>query len=160
MWKGKKLTLLRHGEAAVGMGQTNDLNRDLTDRGRSQLTRVCDLLESESVHFDYAITSPARRCLQTLEIINKEKRIPVSHKHPEIYESSVTALLGIINSFDNRYSNVLLIGHNPGISHLLGLLTGDTSILFVPGMLVKISFELPDWKMVSRNSGSILEVIQ
>ncbi|WP_158861211.1 SixA phosphatase family protein [Lunatibacter salilacus] len=156
----KKLTLLRHGEAAVGMGQSGDLKRKLTQQGRIQLLRLSNLLEFEEMHFDYAVSSPAMRCLESLEIINKEKRIPKVEKNPSIYDAPVMGLLDIINSFEDTYSNVLLIGHNPGISHLVGFLTGDSSIVFVPGMLVRISFEFADWKLVSRNSGRILEVIQ
>lgn len=160
MLVNKKLTLLRHGEAAVGMGQSGDLKRKLTQHGRSQLVRLSNLLESEGVNFDYAVSSPALRCLESLEIINKEKRIPITEKHLSIYESSVMELLNVITSFDDSYSSVLLVGHNPGLSHLVGFLTGDSSIVFVPGMLVKISFQFSSWKLLSRNTGSVLEVMQ
>lgn len=156
----KKLTLLRHGEAAVGVGQSGDLKRKLTQHGASQLLRLSNLLESEEMDFDFAVSSPAKRCLESLEIINKENRIPQVEKNPAIYDASVMELLAIINSFGDTHANVLLVGHNPGISHLVGFLTGDSSIVFAPGMLVRISFELPAWKLVSRNSGSILEVMQ
>lgn len=156
----KKLTLLRHGEATVGVGQSGDLKRKLTQQGTTQLLRLSNLLESEEMDYDFAISSPAKRCLESLEIINKEKRIPRVEKNPTIYDATVMALLDIINTFDKAYSNVLMVGHNPGISHLVGFLTGDSSVVFAPGMLVRISFEVSDWKLVSRNSGSILEVMQ
>lgn len=156
----KTLTLLRHGEAASGIGQSGDLKRKLTPHGCNQLIRLSNLLESEEMNFEYALSSPASRCLESLEIINKEKRIPKVEKNLSIYDASVMGLLKTINSFDDAYSNVLLVGHNPGISHLVGFLTGDSSIVFVPGMLVRISFEFSKWNLISRNSGRILEVMQ
>lgn len=156
----KKLTLLRHGEAAMGMGQSGDLKRKLTKNGKTQLLRLESFLTAERTSFEYAACSPATRCLESLEIINGEGRINKIEKHLSIYEASVMDLMGIVNSLKNIYSDVLLVGHNPGISHLVGFLTGDSSILFVPGMMVRLSFELSSWRMVTRNSGSILEVMQ
>lgn len=160
MQLAKKLTLLRHGEAALGAGQSEDIKRNLTPHGRQQLTRLSNLLESEEINFDYALSSPATRCIESLEIINKDNRIPKVEKDLSIYDASVMGLLKTINLLDEAYSNVLLVGHNPGISHLVGFLTGDSSLVFVPGMLVRISFEFPRWKLISRNSGNILEVMQ
>ena len=116
----KKLTLLRHGEADLGIGQEGDLKRRLSKQGNAQILRLSNLLESEKINFDYALISPASRCLETFQIINKDERIKMKEKHLSIYEASVVELLNVIESIDNAYSEVLLVGHNPGISHLAG----------------------------------------
>ena len=77
----KKLTLLRHGEAALGMGQAGDLKRNLTPNGKAQLARLRELLKNEGVTFDFAAFSPATRCQESLEIINTNGEISKIEKY-------------------------------------------------------------------------------
>lgn len=156
----KTLTLLRHGEAAMGQGIRNDYHRALTSDGLLQLSRVRKLLVSSGVFFDFTCYSPAKRTSQTLELLAEEVALGIKSPDRSIYEASLGNLLRAIQGISDTYQDVLLIGHNPGISHLQGYLSGDSSILFVPGMLVRLSIEVESWAMVSSSTAHVLEVIQ
>jgi phosphohistidine phosphatase len=156
----KRLTLLRHGEAAVAVGQSGDFKRKLSDQGRAQLTRLHGMVLSEGLTFDHAVYSPAIRCVESLRIINSTDNIPSTEKLAAIYNASLLQLLAVVNSLNDDFADVLVVGHNPGISHLVGFLTGDASIVFTPGMMVRMSFAIDRWTLISRQSGSIVEVLQ
>lgn len=160
MLSEKRLTLLRHGEAAVAVGQSGDFKRKLTDHGRAQLTRLHGMVLSEGLTFDHAVYSHAIRCVESLQIINSTGSIPSIEKHPAIYNASLMQLLAVVNSLNDDLVDVLVVGHNPGISHLVGFLSGDASIVFTPGMMVRMSFAIDNWKLISRHSGRIVEVLQ
>ncbi|WP_209329396.1 SixA phosphatase family protein [Lunatimonas salinarum] len=156
----KTLTLLRHGEATMGEGIRNDYHRSLTPNGILQLSRLTNVLVSSGVFFDYTLYSPAKRTTKTMELLAEDVAMGVKVADRSIYEASLGNLLQAIHRIDDRYQDVLLIGHNPGISHLQGYLSGDSSILFLPGMLVRLSLEVSSWSMVSSSTAHVLEVIQ
>ncbi|MCC5939312.1 MAG: histidine phosphatase family protein [Lunatimonas sp.] len=156
----KTLTLLRHGEAAMGQGIRNDYHRALTPDGIVQLTRLKNLLVSSGVFFDFTLYSPAKRTTQTMELLAEDVALGEKSADRSIYEASLGNLLQAVHRISDSYHDVLVIGHNPGISHLQGYLSGDSSILFVPGMLVRLSLEVDSWEMVSSSTAHVLEVIQ
>jgi phosphohistidine phosphatase len=78
----------------------------------------------------------------------------------EIYQAEHGALLQVLNSFDNRDNHVMMVGHNPGVSHLAAFLTGEDHLLFSPGMMVRIAFYLEEWQHISKNSGVLVEILQ
>lgn len=156
----KKIALLRHGEAAVGHGRNGDLSRPLTDGGRAQLDRLQKILVANDIQFDYALYSPATRTTQTLEIL--AGAVPIGQRRAvrDIYEASLGDLMQLIHGLPTDVHDVLLVGHNPGISHLLSYLSGDSSVVFSPGMLVRLVLEIDDWTLASRSSAYIMEVMQ
>lgn len=156
----RTLTLLRHGEAAVGHGQSADFDRPLTINGRKQLTRLGSLLKSEELDFDLTLYSPARRTSETLEIVSEDLEVGVKQKMDKIYNASLGSLLQVLQNTPSQFNHLLLVGHNPAVSHLQGYLTGDTSIIFSPGMMVRMEFEMEDWTLVSANTCRIIEVMQ
>jgi phosphohistidine phosphatase len=154
------LTLLRHGEAEIGHGMREDYARILTGYGASQLTRLGNVLESRQISFDLTLYSPAIRTTQTMEILDRKLELGVKISDRGIYESSLAELLRVVQKLPPTYYQVLLVGHNPGITHLQGYLSGDSSIMFSPGMLVRMSLDVEGWDLVYRSSATLLEVIQ
>src|SRR5690554_7503188 len=61
----RKLTLMRHGEAETGMGYRKDFDRNLTMEGVNKLQRLNKVLQQRRTRFDFLITSPAVRAVQT-----------------------------------------------------------------------------------------------
>ena len=156
----RKLTLMRHGEAETGIGYKDDINRSLTDNGISKINRLNYALRESAVGFDLVLKSPATRATETASLITADLFIGKEIQEPDIYESSMERLLEIINEVPDRFERVLLVGHNPSLSSLLMYLTDGFNVSLSPGMMAVVSFDLPDWNMISKGSGSLSEVLQ
>jgi phosphohistidine phosphatase len=156
----KYLTVIRHGFAKPGIGRDGDFARILTEEGESRLNRLGHVLQKRCADFELVICSSAKRTSQTCEIISNYcscKRIEYDER---LYEAELALIVSILHEIAPTHQNVLLIGHNPGVSALVSYLCGEKFMNMDPGMMVRIEFHLNDWKHISSNSGVLLEILQ
>ncbi|PSL07498.1 SixA phosphatase family protein [Cecembia rubra] len=156
----KILYLLRHGEAEPGMGQVGDFDRKLTEQGKNQLMRLAKELARRKLHFDLTVCSSAKRTLETAEIMASEIPCKGTWYSPELYEADPKIILQVINQTERNFKNLMLIGHNPGISAVATFLSGDPYLNMKPGMLVILEIYLDDWASVGQNTASLIEIMQ
>ncbi|WP_194774673.1 SixA phosphatase family protein [Pararhodonellum marinum] len=156
----KQLMILRHGEAGFQDDGMGDFGRQLTTSGKFSLEKLAQVLKERNLVFDLLIKSPAIRTLQTAEIILETVPVREEIEHEQIYGGSTKSLLEIINAIPKEYEKVLLVGHNPGISALVGYLTNDYHLVMTPGMMVVMDIFVPYWSLVTNSSGTLKEVLQ
>lgn len=156
----KILTLMRHGEAEHGLGQVDDFSRKLSGSGKERLKILNGMLVKNDQKFDLLIKSPARRANETAKLITYHLKIDKEESEPAIYEGSVEKLLEILKHLSDEFDNVLLVGHNPGISSLLVYLTNEINISLWPGMMAIVNLDIPNWDMLTSGTGSLKEVLQ
>ncbi|WP_114751054.1 SixA phosphatase family protein [Pleomorphovibrio marinus] len=156
----KELCIIRHGMAETSHGQENDFERKLTSSGRGRISRLAHLLKTREFEFDLALYSNAVRCKETFDILQSYDLIRKAIPKPSIYQASHPTLLQLIYGLDESLERVLLVGHNPGVSQLVGYLSGDLSLMLSPGMVVHLRFEGLEWKELSKKSGMVIEVFQ
>jgi phosphohistidine phosphatase len=118
------LYLMRHGIAvADGPGVHSDSERPLTSKGVKRLGRAARGLAKLNIAFSSVLTSPLLRARQTAEIVAQilaleAKLAEISELAPE---SSVEQLMAGLAAFHDQ-KNVLLVGHEPLLSHLASFL--------------------------------------
>ncbi|HLT05954.1 MAG TPA: histidine phosphatase family protein [Cyclobacteriaceae bacterium] len=156
----KKLILMRHGEAEIGAGYQQDFERQLTTSGILKLERLNMVLVERLFQIDLLLISPSQRTLETAKIITKDLNIGAQQTEASIYESSVDNLLDLINKLPEQYQEVMVVGHNPSLTSLLAYLTGDFNLSLLPGMMAILSFDLPEWELLSKGTGQLNEVLQ
>jgi phosphohistidine phosphatase len=102
------LILWRHAEAEIQREGQDDLDRELTSKGRRQARRMAEWLEARLPATTRVLVSPAARTLQTAELL--ERRLAtVEALAPE---RSVDDLLLAAGWPDGR-DTVLVVGHQP-----------------------------------------------
>ncbi len=76
---------------------------------------------------DRILSSPARRAIETAQRIAGETGYPVSEirKVDAFYDASADTLLAEVQRTDAGCRRLALVGHNPGISWLRQILSGD-----------------------------------
>ena len=153
----KKLFLLRHGEA--GFGEDTDFKRRLTPRGKSTVLKVAKTVSKTQDSIDFMFCSPASRTLETAEIFGNVILIKASQEVEKIYSGDLNQLILLLESLPDSIESCLMVGHNPTISLLLSLLSDCSYVNLQPGNLGIIEFGFGTWKMVSRGSGTLLEII-
>ncbi|EPR70828.1 putative phosphohistidine phosphatase, SixA [Cyclobacterium qasimii M12-11B] len=128
--------------------------------GIDQLKRLSNLLKVSGQVCNHQVYSPANRCRQTADILASQIAIDKSSLVNEIYQADHRELLQVLHRFGSETNHVMMVGHNPGVSHFAAYLTGEDHLLFSPGMMVRISFYVEEWEHISKNSGVLEEILQ
>jgi phosphohistidine phosphatase len=153
----KRLTLVRHAHAKVEDPPVTDFDRPLSRRGRSEAKATAlQLLEQQLVP-DLMIASPAKRTLQTAQILTRELRIPDRHMRQDesLYLASAETLLNAIRGNGPRIEHLLIVGHNPGISVLANVLAPEAGLgEFASAAACTMEFQVGAWSAVNAGSAT------
>lgn len=122
----RTLLILRHGKSDWGHPERDDHDRPLAGRGKRDAPRVGRLLESLDLVPDLALVSTARRSLKTAKRVLGEcsGRITVE-TIPDLYLASPETMAEVVRAAPDAAQRILVVGHEPGCSGLIELLTGD-----------------------------------
>lgn len=118
----KTLILLRHAKTEPQSFFKPDFDRNLIDKGKSDIVKVALHVSQLDIEPDIILCSSSNRTKQTLELLNKTNsytcEIVITDK---LYHASASEILDFIGLY-SQYHNILLIGHNFGISVLANTL--------------------------------------
>ena len=116
----KTLYLIRHAKSYWGDQSINDFDRTLNKRGKKDAPFMGDVLKDKNVRPDLIISSPAKRAKKTAIEIAIKLNFPYKEiqYNNDIYEATSNNILSIINTIEKKYSEVMLFGHNPGLTLL------------------------------------------
>ena len=147
-----KLHLLRHGKTQQQSSTGSDYDRELNEKGLAQ----CKILGEYFKKMDLSCEtwcSSAKRTRQTYSNVAKNLRLDKIVMREDLYLCSRKVLLEALweRSGDD---DLLLIGHNYGISDLATYLT-DERIELRTGGYVCIEFVDFRWEELSRGLGTI-----
>ena len=128
----KFLFLVRHAKSSWKDLSLDDFNRPLKKRGKFDANLMADILNKKGYDIDLIISSPAKRTMETAKIIsNKIGYNSEILYNKNIYEASVETLINIIKDIKNNFNNVIVVGHNPGLTNLANHLLKE-SIYNIP----------------------------
>lgn len=154
----KNLILIRHAKSSWNY-PLQDKDRPLEQRGRDDAYLVSSeglkYLPSEFVMY----SSSANRARETAMIFSKTFLYPVDsiYFRDDLYTFDENKLEKIIKSLSNDFENVILFGHNDGITNFVNKF-GDIFIDNVPTSgLVWLQFETDLWEKI--NNGKIKKII-
>lgn len=159
----RRLMLLRHAKSNWPEGMP-DRERPLAARGRETAPVMGRYLADELLLPDLVLVSPARRTLETWELVAPmltEK--PPSHIEPRIYEAPSHRLLQVVQEVEPPVATLLMIGHNPGFEELASSLISHGDRYAAARMsqkyptcgLAVLDFEIEDWRDLALRSGRL-----
>lgn len=141
------LFICRHGDAQMPAFRQHDYDRKLTDTGKLEAENAGKWLNSSAGKPALIVSSSARRALSTAYTIASQIAYNQDYIkfHPEIYNASSDTILLTLSKTDSRYKSILLVGHNPGISELITLLSGAYRGNVPTGSVHHLWFDIADW---------------
>ena len=151
----RRLTLVSHAKSSGDDAELADFERPLNARGRRDAPLMAKRLADELKPPLKLVSSPALRAITTAHRFAEAVGIPhiAIRLEPGIYEASHGGLLRIVQELDDADPQVLLFGHNPGLSEL-ALMLARCSFADLPTCAVAtIRFDLANWREVRRGSG-------
>ena len=153
----KNLILIRHAKSSWKNHDLADHDRPLNKRGKRDAPMMGEHLYQLEIKPDLILSSPAKRAKKTARIISQKLGFPINKiiDRDEIYGASHSTLTAIIQQIEDRFENVILIGHNPAITHLSHFFTHHP-IENVPTCgVVSVTFEIHNWEEVSEGKGIV-----
>ena len=120
----KHLILMRHASAGPG---ADDRARPLSPEGLAEAQRMGPALEKLSARGfrpERALLSPSRRTRETLAGVRAALTSLAAEEDETLYLASPGRLLARLQQLPDAISQVLLVGHNPGLAELLDWLVG------------------------------------
>jgi len=153
----KSIILFRHAKSDWGAAYDSDHERPLNGRGRKAATLMGRYLAALDQLPDRVISSTARRAHDTVQRAgsagNWQRPVELT---AELYEASPDAVLGLIRRQDDAASSLLLAGHEPTWSLVVGLLVGGGSVRMPTAAMARIDFEAECWREVAPGGGALI----
>lgn len=122
------LILMRHAKTIPHSSDINDWDRYLTEHGIYQAKNSANfLLNNSNIIPQLIICSPAKRAIQTAEIVADTLNLPNNIIIPKnsLYNNDLNSYLDTIYQVDDDIRKLMIVGHNPSISMLAALLTNS-----------------------------------
>jgi phosphohistidine phosphatase len=104
------------------------------------------------------ITSPAVRARQTAHTVAREIGYPLEflQREEELYLASPDEILAVLARQDRSFKDVVVCGHNPGLTDLANRLTGAEIDNIPTTGVVVIGLDLKDWADLTGAQGELL----
>ena len=144
----KTLFLVRHAKSSWGDPALSDFDRPLNERGKKDAPEMARRLNDRKIKMDGLVSSPAKRARQTCKHFAKEfdfkkKDVLIEEK---LYEAGEENFYEVIENLKNKWDNVAVFSHNPGITHFANSLT-ETRIDDMPTCSIfAVKIDTKEWK--------------
>jgi phosphohistidine phosphatase len=154
----KRLTLIRHAKSSWRDASLEDFDRPLSSRGRRDAPRMAERLAAAKPAPEQMLASPALRAADTARAMAAALGRPETWIRwmRSLYMGSPGRLLSAVQELDDAVEHAALVGHNPGLSELVELLT-DAGIDDVPTCgIVTIELDVEHWRDAAPGRGRVV----
>lgn len=148
----KTLTLLRHAKSSWDERFSSDRERALNERGERDAPIMGKRIEEHGIRPSLIICSPAVRAWTTAKIVAQQISYPIEflQREDNLYLASLDTLLDIVVAQSDEFNNLMIVGHNPGLTDFANFLSpGLTNNLPTAGV-VSVNIDRDDWKLYER----------
>ncbi|WP_314618545.1 SixA phosphatase family protein [Streptomyces stackebrandtii] len=129
----RRIVLLRHAKA--DWSDESDHERPLAERGRKDAPVAGRRLAGTGIGFDLTLCSTAVRTRETWKLaVHELSQRPRTVYEDRLYEASLGELIALLNEVSDEVSDLLVIGHNPGMHALADALAGESDGDLLPRM--------------------------
>ena len=145
----RQLILIRHTKSSWGDFSLPDFDRPLKKDRVDDAKNMASKLKSLKLEPDLIICSPAKRTRQTVEYFCE--KLKYNHEKilfdKRIYESSAEDILGVVRETNAKVKTLVVIGHNPSITHFANLFIEDKIDEVPTTGVVWLEFKNADWEI-------------
>ena len=149
----KTLYLLRHAKSSWSSPSLDDFDRPLNKRGIRNAPFMVEILLKKNISPELIISSPALRAITTAKIIAEKLKYSFSNikKDKKIYQASTLDLLNVIKQTNNKLKFLMLVGHNPGMTDIINLISDKRLDNLPTAGIVCLKKEADSWEEIDDN---------
>ncbi|MGA7802066.1 MAG: histidine phosphatase family protein [Gammaproteobacteria bacterium] len=154
----KRLALVRHAKSSWKEAGLSDFDRPLNGRGKRDAPLMGKRLAGRGLKPDRLLSSPAKRALSTASVIAGELGYPVEAivTDGRIYEAAVSDLLAVIGEQDPACDDLMVVGHNPGLTDLCNHIAARSIANLPTGGVFCVEFKIAEWQEVEWTTGDVV----
>ncbi len=155
----KRVWLLRHAKSRWDDPGLADHDRPLAPRGLRAAERIARWASDNEVRPDLVLCSSALRARATLDLVVRALGNPATEIEEGLYHASGVELLERLTAVHASVSEVLLVGHNPGLHELACLLAPPGPETFPTGALAELRLAITTWPETSPGCASLERLV-
>ena len=142
----KELVILRHAKSNRTY-MVNDINRPLSQSGIERIQIKSYQKRDFFIDAEVIISSPAIRALHTAIIVIRELGISMEKLiiDEQLYTFSGFSIIDYVYALDERWSKVVLVGHNPAFTEVINHFSDVSINQLKTSGFAKISFNEDKW---------------
>lgn len=164
----KHIFLLRHAKTEKGAPTQDDRQRVLTEGGVADAGALGKLLHIRGFTPEMVLCSPAARTRETLAALTAACPLSATVEYPEaLYLASAEQISSLIQELPDALTEVLIIGHNPGLPQYCFIAAEDKSaaaqsimMQFPPCSMARLSYKAERWAECGANGAEIERISQ
>ena len=156
----KTLTIIRHAKSSWKDSGLQDFDRPLNQRGRRDAPVMATAFRDPKRTPQRILSSPARRAVDTLAeflTVAGPPPVPVDYDR-RLYLASAPDLLERIAALEPHVEHAAVVGHNPGLTDLVNLLSGADIENLPTCAVVRLELDIASWANAAPGRGSVLEL--
>ncbi len=160
-----RIILFRHGKAEQPARNIADFDRRLSSRGRINAGQMGTFLAAQNMLPDRILVSPAARTIETLKIASQTWPDIEQTVCDSIYDATANGLLLLVAERARDVSNVMIVGHNPGLvvalNHMVGEHHSDRNLSYFPTCCVAdVGFAVDRLGTITPHEGTLLSMMR
>ncbi|MDA3614104.1 SixA phosphatase family protein [Polluticaenibacter yanchengensis] len=154
----KTLWIVRHAKAEAIDWTKKDYDRKLKTSGKEDASKVAEKLKKNKLPLDIIICSSAKRTYETAIVFAKTFNVDVSQIIPldHLYNADYLRYQVVLESLDPRYKNIMIIGHNPGITDF----ANKQAVASIDDMPTSgafgVSYNIENWQLAATSEKQFL----
>ena len=123
--------------------------RPLNDRGERDAPEMGKRIVGHGIRPSLIIASPAVRAWTTAKIIAQQIGYPIEflQRENDLYLASLNDLLQTVVSQDNGFNNLMVVGHNPGMTDFANYLSPGVTNSLPTAAVVSVEIDIEDWNL-------------
>ena len=154
----RTLYLVRHAKSSWDNPALDDFDRPLNERGKRDAPKMAKRMKERELAPDLLYSSPAKRahktCLEFATVLGIPDAAILTDK--DLYHADEETLLCKIRQLKKKNDEVMLFGHNPGLTGFANLLTAEWIDNIPTTGVIGIRFKVDSWKDIAPGTGKIL----
>ena len=152
----KNLIIVRHCKSSWKDPSLSDFDRPLNKRGNIDGELMSNYLREKEKKIDKLILSTSIRTRLTSKYFIEKIHFNSISYLDELYHASYSEIIKIISKIENNFNNIMVIGHNPGLTELKNQYTIMNIYNLPTTGVVKVEFKEDKWSKITENKGKIV----
>ena len=155
----KRLTLVRHAKSSWTEVLLSDHDRALAERGVRDAPRMGKRINARKLRPSLIISSTAVRAMSTARAIADALKYPLEflQSEKELYLATPDKILEIACAQEDNFSDLMVVGHNPGMTDLVNQLLPALCLHNLPTCgVVAIDFDTDAWAKLAEANAKLV----
>lgn len=153
----KTVIFFRHAKSDWNTAFGHDHERPVNKRGKKAARKMGRFLAQVDLIPDRIISSSATRARMSFELAAEAGEwgdIP-TEMTDDLYEASHTDVLAVLQNVSDGTDRLLVVGHEPTFSDVVGRLIGTANVRMSTGAMARIDIDVEHWPDVAFGLGQL-----